>query len=74
MKIIGTKDNDLKFILHTSFQSKLFSPIGRFINWKLENNWDDYNELYHAINYIEGIKRIEGIWYEIHIIEKMKKL
>ncbi|MEM9981248.1 MAG: hypothetical protein AAF734_02055 [Bacteroidota bacterium] len=70
MKIIGTKENELNFVLYNYFDSRLFSPIGKYVNWKLENDWDDYNELYHSMNYIENLKDIDGIWYEIHTIEK----
>ncbi|MBL3656353.1 hypothetical protein [Fulvivirga sediminis] len=70
MKIIGTGDEGENFVIYKAFDSRLFSPIGKYVNWKLENSWDDYNELYHAINYIESLKNLEGIWYEIHTIEK----
>ncbi|MGD1839744.1 MAG: hypothetical protein ACFB0B_02450 [Thermonemataceae bacterium] len=70
MRIIEAKENNLNFVLYQSFESRLFSPIGKYVNWKLENNWDDYNELYHSVNYIESLKGIDGIWYEIHTIEK----
>ncbi|AUP78794.1 hypothetical protein [Flavivirga eckloniae] len=74
MKIIETKDNDVNFVLHQTFNNKLFLPIGKYVNWKLENNWDDYNELYHAVNYIENLKQINGVWFDIHTIEKNQEL
>ncbi|WKN46144.1 hypothetical protein [Tunicatimonas pelagia] len=74
MRIIGNIEDNVNFVLHKSFSSRLFSPIGKYVNWKLENNWDDYNELYHAINYIETSKDIDGIWYEIHTIEKNQEI
>ncbi|UII27457.1 hypothetical protein LVD15_03225 [Fulvivirga maritima] len=70
MEIIGTGGDGENFIIYKSFDSRLFSPIGKYVNWKLENSWDDYNELYHAINYIESLKKLEGICCEIHTIEK----
>ena len=52
MEIIGTGKNDLKFIRHKAFSSKLFLPISTYVSYKLEHDWDDYNELFHAVNYI----------------------
>ncbi len=74
MKIIGTKENNVNFVLYTSFNPKLFLPIGNYVNWKLQNNWDDYNELFHSLNYIENLKQTEGIWFEIHTIEKNNEI
>ncbi|MEM7511021.1 MAG: hypothetical protein AAF388_08825 [Bacteroidota bacterium] len=69
MKIIGTRE-DIQFVLHNTFEPKLYLPVGAYVNWKLENEWDDYNELFHAIKYIESLKETEGVWYEIHNLEK----
>ena len=73
MRIIGRKD-ELNFVLYNSFESRLFSPIGKYVSWKLENMWDDYNELYHAVRYIEDLKSRNGIWYEIHTLERNKEI
>ena len=70
MRIIGTKENELDFVVYDHFDSRLFSPIGKYVIWKLENDWDDYNELYHTVNFIESLQGKDGIWYEIHTIEK----
>ncbi|MEM8901488.1 MAG: hypothetical protein AAGC85_25485 [Bacteroidota bacterium] len=69
MKIIGTRE-DIQFVLHNTFDPKLYLPISAYVNWKLENEWDDYNELFHAIKYIQDLRNLEGIWYEIHTLEK----
>ena len=74
MKVIGTTETNTSFKLYTSFESRLFVPIGTYVNWKLNNTWDDYNELYHAIKYIEKIHKIDGIWYEIHTIERENEI
>ncbi|MEL6191526.1 MAG: hypothetical protein AAFR66_05735 [Bacteroidota bacterium] len=73
MKTICTRE-DIQFVLHNTFESKLYLPIGTYVNWKLENEWDDYNELYHAVRYIESLKEIEGVWYEIHTLEKNQEV
>lgn len=70
MKIISTKNGNINFVLYKKFKSNLFSPIGKYVSWKLENNWDDYDELYHSLKYIEEIKKTKGVWFEIHTIEQ----
>ncbi len=74
MKLLRTKKNDIDFVVYRSFQSRLFSPIGKYVNWKLENQWDDYNELYHSVSYIKSLKDIDGVWYEIHTMERNKQI
>ncbi|GAA5024848.1 hypothetical protein GCM10011506_08740 [Marivirga lumbricoides] len=74
MKIIATKENKVNFKLYSNFENRLFLPIGKYVNWKLVNNWDDYNELYHAIKYIESLNKIDEVWYEIHTIEEKEEI
>lgn len=69
MTLLGTKE-DAHFMLHTDFNSEFLLPIGQYVNWKLLNNWDDYNELYHAVQFIVTIKDVDGVWFETHTIEK----
>lgn len=73
MKTIGTRE-DIQFVLHHKFDPKLYLPIGAYVNWKLENEWDDYNELFHALKYIESLKELAGVWYEIHTLEKEQEV
>lgn len=69
MKVLGEKE-DARFVLHTDFKSEFLLPIGQYVNWKLLNNWDDYNELYHAVQFLVTIRDIDGVWFETHTIEK----
>ncbi|ADF51849.1 MAG: hypothetical protein CMP12_13075 [Zunongwangia sp.] len=74
MEIIGTGKNDLKFIRYKAFNSKLFLPISTYVSYKLEHDWDDYNELFHAVNYIQNIKNIEGVWFDIHTVQNNDRI
>ncbi len=69
MELIST-NGGVNFVLYKTFNSSLFLPIANYVNWKLQHDWDDYNELYHAIQYIEKIKRIDDVWFEVHTLEK----
>ncbi|MEO1451694.1 MAG: hypothetical protein AAFV07_19350, partial [Bacteroidota bacterium] len=70
MPILHTHENQLQFILHKEFTPRLFSPIGGYVNWKLEHAWDDYNELFHAMQYMEQVKKTDGVWFDMHTLEK----
>lgn len=68
MEVLHQRDNE-KFTVDRTVNYKYLSPIGDFVQWKLENeHWDDYNELYHVTRLIEDIKKEQGIWIEIHSI------
>ncbi|MEH6705323.1 MAG: hypothetical protein V7691_11045 [Galbibacter orientalis] len=69
MQELGRKGT-VVFYIHAIFHYNFLLPIGKYVNWKLKNDWDDYNELYHAIQYIENIKKQENIWFETHTMEK----
>lgn len=73
MQVIGSR-GEAVFNLHRQFHTHLLRPVGEYVNWKLAHEWDDYNELYHAIKYIERIKKQEGVWFETHTMEKNKIL
>lgn len=58
-----------EFTVDTNFQVGYLAPIGRFVQWKLETEqWDDYNELYHASHFLESVKREPGVWLETHLL------
>jgi hypothetical protein len=60
-----------EFIVDTNFQVSYLAPIGRFVQWKLESDqWDDYNELYHASHFLASIKREPRVWLETHLIRR----
>ncbi|MDG3581078.1 hypothetical protein [Galbibacter pacificus] len=73
MEITSNKEGVI-FSLHKKFHHNFLTPIGKYVNWKLENDWDDYNELYHSIRYIENLKKQPGICFETHTIEKNKNI
>lgn len=58
-----------RFVLDKKFDFKYLSPIGYYVQWKLEsNNWDDYNELYHATKLIEHLKKDANLWFDTHAL------
>lgn len=59
----------VKFTLNKRFDYKLLAPIGDYVNWKMNNNqWDDYNELFHVSKLIENLKQDPEIWLDTHNI------
>lgn len=67
--IIGEKDQ-VHFVLHETFENRLLRPVGEYVNWKLVNGWDDYNELFHCSKFIEELKNRAAVWWHTHTIEK----
>ncbi len=74
MNLLAEKE-DIKFKIDTSFDIRYLSPVQKFVQWKLENNeWDDYNELYHASKLIERLKTQENIWLDTHLLFKKETI
>lgn len=62
---------DLKFFVDTGFDIKYLAPVQKYVQWKLENNqWDDYNELFHASRLIESLKAAPNVWFDTHLLYK----
>lgn len=70
---IFTKGDQVFGISH-SFQPHYLLPVAEFVLWKLKNDWDDYNELYHAARYFENIKSDESLQIDTHLIIVGKEL
>lgn len=61
--------NSEKFVLQKKFDITYLSPVGHYVQWKLENNlWDDYNELYHATKLTEDLKKQPNVWFDTHCL------
>lgn len=70
MEVLLARENET-FTLNKKFEFKSLSPIAKFVQSKLENNlWDDYNELYHAMQLIESLKKDQNVWLDTHTILK----
>lgn len=73
MHLIGELD-ELQFFEDKNFDIEYLSPVLCYVQWKIENHqWDDYNEFYHAVNFVEKLKRQEGIWFDSHLLKRGNK-
>lgn len=72
MEIIG-KINDINFGVSTEFKSKYLTPIIQNLLFKAENEWDDYNEVYHCCKLIKNVKSNENMNMDFHIMTKDEK-
>lgn len=72
MEIIHNK-NDINFGVTTEFNSKYLTPIIQNLLFKVENEWDDYNEVYHCCNLIESVRNSKDMNMDFHIMMKDKK-
>ncbi|MBT32935.1 MAG: hypothetical protein CMO01_25030 [Thalassobius sp.] len=69
MDILQQREHE-EFVLHKEFDIKLLSPIANYVNWKLNNDWDDYNELYHVAQLVNQIEKNPELWFHTHTIQK----
>ena len=70
MNLLSEKE-DIQFLVDPTFNINYLYPVQKFVEWKLENNcWDDYNELFHACQLVELLKKEESVWFETHLIVK----
>jgi len=70
MEILRT-EKSVKYCFDKNFSYKYLIPVSRFVQTKLaQNNWDDYNELYHAVHLAERLKKETDIWCDTHFMLK----
>lgn len=69
MDIIG-KINNISFGVSTKFTSKYLTPIIQNLLIKAENEWDDYNEIYHCCKLIELVRKNHNMIMDFHIMIK----
>ena len=67
MEVIQNK-NGINFGVATEFNSKYLTPIIQNLLFKVENEWDDYNEVYHCCNLIEKVRNNEDMNMDFHIM------
>jgi hypothetical protein len=63
-------DADYRYCIAKEFKPEFLEPIGKFVLWKLKNEWDDYNELYHATAFFEKIRYDKDLWIDSHLMLK----
>lgn len=74
MQVLHQRANE-EFIVDQNFHYEYFAPIGSFVQWKVATQqWDDYNELYHATRVVEALKREPGVWMETHLLRRDQQL
>ncbi|MFC9601679.1 hypothetical protein ACFTQL_28460 [Peribacillus butanolivorans] len=67
------KINDINFGVATEFNSKYLTPIIQNLLFKVENEWDDYNEVYHCCNLIEKVRNNNDMNIDFHVMMKDEK-
>jgi len=72
MEIIE-KIDDINFGISNEFKSEYLTPIIQNLLFKAENEWDDYNEVYHCCKLIEGVKNNDNMNMDFHIMKKDEK-
>ncbi|MEH7124655.1 hypothetical protein V7127_15635 [Bacillus sp. JJ1773] len=66
------KINDISFGVATQFDSKYLTPIIQNLLLKAENEWDDYNEVYHCCQLIENVRKNKNMKIDFHVMMEDK--
>ncbi len=72
MEIIS-EINGINFGISKEFKSEYLMPIIQNLQFKAENEWDDYNEVYHCCKLIEDVKNNKNMNMDFHIMRKDEK-
>lgn len=62
--------NGLDFRVSDTFSGKMLVPIIQNVYEKAENDWDDYDEVYHCCQLIETVKQNPAMTMDFHTIQK----
>lgn len=68
------KEGNLKYEVVSHFEHRFLDPVQQYVSWKLNNEWDDYNEFYHATQLMENLKKTKNVWFDSHTLTKEGKL
>lgn len=69
MEIIS-ENNGINFGVSSEFKIEYLTPIIQNLLFKAENEWDDYNEVYHCCRLIESVKSNENMNMDFHIMKR----
>ena len=68
MEKILFENKELKYFVADHFKSDMLVPITRNLLSKVENEWDDYDEVYHCCQLIETVANSPEMKMDFHFI------
>jgi len=60
-------NGELTFEVSRNFEPGFLKPVARYVLWKLQQKWDDYNELAHATRFFHHALNYPGVWVDSHL-------
>lgn len=70
MELLLHKEKKYNFFVSDTFTSNMLVPVIKNLLYKAENEWDDYDEIYHCCHLIETVKQNPNIIMDFHYIKK----
>lgn len=70
---ISSSTNGIDFGISKEFKSEYLTPIIQNLFYKVENQWDDYDEVYHCSKLIQEVKKNKNMNMDFHIMKKDEK-
>ncbi|WP_339793110.1 hypothetical protein [uncultured Imperialibacter sp.] len=65
---------DWSFFLSEVFHPRFLAPTGHYVQWKLANDWDDYNEMTHATRFFDEAQKKPTLEVDSHLLMKGEEL
>lgn len=68
MKQLLYENKGFNYSVTDTFESDMLVPIVKNLLSKLENEWDDYNEVFHCCRFIETVRNTPEMKMDFHFI------
>ena len=73
MEKILFENKELKYFVADHFKSEMLVPITKNLLYKVEKEWDDYNEVFHCCRFIETVRNTPEIKMDFHFIRNSEQ-
>lgn len=73
MKQLLYENRGFNYSVTDTFESDMLVPITRNLLYKVENEWDDYNEVYHCCQLIETVRNSPEMKMNFHFIRNAQQ-
>lgn len=64
------ENSELRYWINDTFEGAMLVPIMKNMLYKAENDWDDYNEVYHCCRFIEAVRKNPSVKIDFHYVKK----
>lgn len=70
MEWLLSENKEFRYCVADTFEGKILVPIMKNMLYKVETEWDDYNEAYHCCRFIEAVRKNPSVKMDFHSVKK----